>query len=75
MAALAGNDHFVVQAGIELEPGFADVWQAALPEAALIQADNRRSRVFFADTTANSAIAKTPFAMSNRPMTMISKVT
>lgn len=40
-AALTGNDHFVVQAGIEIEPRFADVWQAAHPEAALIQADIR----------------------------------
>lgn len=40
-AALTGNDHFVVQAGIEVEPRFADVWQAAHPEAALIQADIR----------------------------------
>lgn len=40
-AALTGNEHFVVQAGIEIEPRFADVWQADLPEAALIQADLR----------------------------------
>ncbi len=44
-AALAGNDHFVVQAGIEIEPRFADVWQAAHPEAALIQADIRAVEV------------------------------
>lgn len=40
-AALAGHDYFVVQAGIEIEPRFADVWQAAHPGAALIQADIR----------------------------------
>jgi DNA (cytosine-5)-methyltransferase 1 len=44
-AALAGNDRFVVQAGIEIEPRFADVWQAAHPEAALIQADIRAVEV------------------------------
>ena len=44
-AALTGNDHFVVQAGIEIEPRFADVWQAAHPEAALIQADIRALEV------------------------------
>ena len=44
-AALAGNDHFVVQAGIEIEPRFADVWQATHPEAALIQADIRAVEV------------------------------
>ena len=44
-AALTGNDHFVVQAGIEIEPRFADVWQAAHPEAALIQADIRAVEV------------------------------
>lgn len=40
-AALTGKDNFVVQAGIEIEPRFADVWQAAHPEATLIQADMR----------------------------------
>ncbi len=44
-AALTGNDHFVVQAGIEIDPKFADVWQAAHPEAALIQADIRAVEV------------------------------
>ncbi len=44
-AALTGNNHFVVQAGIEIEPRFADVWQAAHPEAALIQADIRAVEV------------------------------
>jgi DNA (cytosine-5)-methyltransferase 1 len=44
-AALTGNEHFVVQAGIEIEPRFADVWQAAHPEAALIQADIRAVEV------------------------------
>lgn len=44
-AALTGNDHFVVQAGLEIEPRFADVWQAAHPEAALIQADIRAVEV------------------------------
>ncbi len=44
-AALTGNDHLVVQAGIEIEPRFADVWQAAHPEAALIQADIRAVEV------------------------------
>ena len=44
-AALTGNDHFVVQAGIEIEPRFADVWQAAHPEAVLIQADIRAVEV------------------------------
>lgn len=44
-AALTGNDPFVVQAGIEIEPRFADVWQAAHPEAALVQADVRAVEV------------------------------
>lgn len=44
-AALTGNSHFIVQAGIEIEPRFADVWQAAHPEAALIQADIRAVEV------------------------------
>ncbi len=44
-AALTANDHFVVQGGIEIEPRFADVWQAAHPEAALIQADIRAVEV------------------------------
>jgi DNA (cytosine-5)-methyltransferase 1 len=44
-AALTGNPHFVVHAGIEIEPRFADVWQAAHPEAALIQADIRAVEV------------------------------
>ena len=44
-AAHTGNDDFVVQAGIEIEPRFADVWQAAHPEAALIQADIRAVEV------------------------------
>ena len=40
-AALSGNPNYIVQAGIEIEPRFADVWQAAHPGAALIQADIR----------------------------------
>ena len=40
-AALSGNPNYAVQAGIEIEPRFADVWQAAHPGAALIQADIR----------------------------------
>ena len=44
-AALTGIEHFVVQAGLEIEPRFADVWQAAHPEAALIQADIRAVEV------------------------------
>jgi DNA (cytosine-5)-methyltransferase 1 len=40
-AAVAGNPQFVVQAGIEVEPRFADVWQAAHPGAVLVQADIR----------------------------------
>jgi hypothetical protein len=40
-AALGDNSHFAVQASIEIDPKFADVWQAAHPEAALIQADIR----------------------------------
>ena len=40
-ATLAGNDQFRVQAGIEIEPSYADEWQAAHPNAALVQADIR----------------------------------
>jgi DNA (cytosine-5)-methyltransferase 1 len=40
-AALSGNEHFRVEAGIEIEPSFADEWQAAHPNAALVQADIR----------------------------------
>ncbi len=40
-AAVAGDDAYTVAAGIEIDPRFADIWQAAHPEAALIQADIR----------------------------------
>ncbi|MBN9688991.1 MAG: DNA cytosine methyltransferase [Verrucomicrobia bacterium] len=40
-AAVAGDDAYTVSAGIEIDPRFADIWQAAHPEAALIQADIR----------------------------------
>lgn len=40
-AAVAGNDAYTVSAGVEIDPRFADIWQAAHPEAALIQADIR----------------------------------
>jgi DNA (cytosine-5)-methyltransferase 1 len=40
-AALGANPHFQVVAGLEIEPDFADEWQARHPDAALIQADIR----------------------------------
>jgi DNA (cytosine-5)-methyltransferase 1 len=40
-AAVAGNEAYTVSAGIEIDPRFADVWQAAHPGAALIQTDIR----------------------------------
>lgn len=40
-AALTGNATFQVVAGVEIEPDFADEWQARHPEATLVQADVR----------------------------------
>ncbi len=40
-AALNGNTVFAVGAGVEIEPDFADEWQAKHPEATLVQADLR----------------------------------
>ena len=40
-AALTGNPTFQVIAGVELEPDFADEWQAQHPEATLVQSDIR----------------------------------
>ena len=40
-AALAANPNFQIVAGLEIEPDFADEWQARHPDAALIQADIR----------------------------------
>lgn len=41
-AAIAGNCDYDLLAGIEIEPKYADVWQAAHPNATLFQADIRR---------------------------------
>jgi DNA (cytosine-5)-methyltransferase 1 len=41
-AAIASHRDFRLVAGVEIEPRFADVWQAAHNEAVLIQADIRR---------------------------------
>jgi DNA (cytosine-5)-methyltransferase 1 len=40
-AALIGNAAFQVVAGVEIEPDFADEWQAQHPEATLVQSDIR----------------------------------
>ena len=40
-AALTGDDRVRVEAGIEIDPAYADEWQAAHPNAALVQADIR----------------------------------
>lgn len=40
-AALAGNPLFRVVGGVEMDPAFADVWQAAHPDSLLIQSDFR----------------------------------
>ena len=40
-AALTGNATFQVVAGVEIEPDFADEWQARHPDATLVQADIR----------------------------------
>jgi len=40
-AALFGNAAFQVVAGVEINPHFADEWQAQHPEATLVQADIR----------------------------------
>ncbi len=40
-AALHGNSAFQVVAGVEVEPTFADEWQAANPHALLVQSDIR----------------------------------
>ena len=40
-AALAGDSRFQVTAGVEIEPAFADEWQAKHPGALLIQSDIR----------------------------------
>lgn len=40
-AAVAGNEAYAISGGIEIDPRFADIWQAAHPGAALIQADIR----------------------------------
>ena len=41
-AAISSHRDFRLVAGVEIEPRFADVWQAAHHEAVLIQADIRR---------------------------------
>ncbi len=41
-AAIASHRDFRLVAGLEIEPRFADIWQAAHKEAILIQADIRR---------------------------------
>ena len=38
-AALSGNPVFAVGAGVEIEPDFADEWQARHPDATMVQAD------------------------------------
>ena len=40
-AALTDNPSFQVAAGVEIEPDFADEWQAQHPEATLVQGDFR----------------------------------
>ena len=40
-AALSGNAAFQVVGGVEINPDFADEWQAQHPEATLVQADLR----------------------------------
>ena len=40
-AALTGNPSFQVAAGVEIEPDFADEWQAQHPESTLVQSDIR----------------------------------
>jgi hypothetical protein len=40
-AALSGNAAFQVVAGVEINPDFADEWQAQHPEATLVQSDLR----------------------------------
>ena len=40
-AAVAGRDQYRVEAGIEIDPAYADEWQKAHPSAALVQADIR----------------------------------
>ncbi len=40
-AALDSNAHFELIAGIEIEPDFADEWQARHPDATLVQSDIR----------------------------------
>jgi DNA (cytosine-5)-methyltransferase 1 len=40
-AAVAVDEAYAISAGIEIDPRFADIWQAAHPGAALIQADIR----------------------------------
>jgi site-specific DNA-cytosine methylase len=40
--AIASNADFVLVAGVEVEPKYADVWQQAHPRAFLYQADIRR---------------------------------
>ena len=40
-AALTGNPAFQVVGGVEIEPDFADEWQAQHPEATLVQSDIR----------------------------------
>ena len=40
-AALTGNPTFQVVAGVEIEPHFADEWQAQHPDATLVQSDIR----------------------------------
>jgi DNA (cytosine-5)-methyltransferase 1 len=40
-AALTGNATFEVVAGVEINPDYADEWQAQHPEATLVQADLR----------------------------------
>ena len=43
-AALTDNPNFQVVAGVEIEPDFADEWQAQHPEAMLVQFDFRALR-------------------------------
>jgi len=44
-AAIAGANDFVLLAGVECEPKYADVWQHAHPNAMLFQTDVRRLHV------------------------------
>lgn len=69
--AVTGNEVYSISAGIEIDPRFADIWQATHPGAALIQADIRAVETsdlpeFNSSSTALLALAIPPWGGPRR---------